>query len=139
MKVSKIMHKGVATVRPSTSLGAIASMMRKLDVGAIPVKEGGQLVGMITDRDITCRGLGDGRNFGDLRARDVMTEKLVCCKEEDDVDDAIKKMRNKKIRRLAVVDIKGRLAGMLSLGDLSGSLKSRKSRQVLRAVASHHA
>ena len=73
MKVKEAMHKGVEWVGPDTPVIELAKLMRKHDVGAIPIGENDQLVGMVTDRDIVCKGLAED-NFdpGHATARDVM-------------------------------------------------------------------
>jgi len=138
MKVKKVMHKGATTVAPDASLKAVAKAMRKKDIGAVPVKERGRLIGMVTDRDIACRGLANGGAMEDLTARDVMTKKVVSCGVNDDIGDAIDLMKKKKIRRLAVLNGKDKLAGMLSLGDLTSSMRPKQSRQMLKAITAHH-
>ncbi len=94
---------------------------------------------MVTDRDITCRGLVDGGDIDSLTARDVMTKEIVYCRTEDDVEDATHLMEDRQIRRLPVIDENKRIAGMLSLGDLSHAVAQELSGEVIRAVSAHHA
>jgi CBS domain-containing protein len=138
MKVKDVMHKGATCVEPSTPLREIAKRMRDTDVGAIPVKADGQLVGIVTDRDITCRALGDSGNVAKLTAKDVMTRDVVCCSPEDDIQVAIDVMEAKQIRRLPVTDSHKTMIGMLSLGDISHKVSKELSGEVLRAVSGHH-
>jgi CBS domain-containing protein len=138
MKVKQAMHKGAVWVDPSTPLNEIAKTMRKNDIGALPVGENDRLVGMVTDRDIVCRGLADGRDFGKLTARDVMTAGIAYCTEAEDVEDALRIMETKKIRRLPVINDKKRLVGMLSLGDISHACPNNLTGEVVKAIAEHH-
>jgi CBS domain-containing protein len=92
--------------------------MRDTDVGAVPVRADGQLVGIVTDRDITCRAVADGGDINKLTAKEVMTKDVTCCSPEDDVTVAIKAMEAKKIRRMPVTDSHRTMIGMLSLGDI---------------------
>jgi CBS domain-containing protein len=138
MKVRDIMHQGATCVEPSTPVREIAKRMRDTDVGAIPVKANGQLVGIVTDRDITCRALGNGGSIADMTAKDVMTRDVVCCSPDDDVQVAIEVMEAKQIRRLPVTDSHKAMIGMLSLGDISHKVSKELSGQVLRAVSGHH-
>jgi len=138
MKVKEIMHKGATYVAPDTLISAIAKQMRDADVGALPVKENSHLVGIVTDRDITCRALADAKDPGHMTAKDVMTGKVVCCSPDDDIADAIKIMESKRIRRLPVTDSEENLLGMVSLGDISHKVGSELSGEVLRAVSAHH-
>jgi CBS domain-containing protein len=139
MKVKDVMHKGATCVEPGTPIREIAKRMRDADVGAIPVKADGQLVGIVTDRDITCRALGDSGDVTKMTAKDVMTRDVVCCSPDDDVRIAIEAMEAKQIRRLPVTDSHRIMVGMLSLGDISHKVKKELSGEVLRAVSAHHA
>jgi CBS domain-containing protein len=138
MNVKDIMHKGATCVEPSTPVSEIARRMRDMDVGAIPVKADGRLVGIVTDRDITCRALADGGNVAKLAAKDVMTKDVVCCSPDDDVKIAIEVMEAKQIRRLPVTDSHKTMIGMLSLGDISHKVSKELSGEVLRSVSGHH-
>jgi CBS domain-containing protein len=138
MKVRDVMHKGIAFVEPNASLKQIAKRMRDEDVGAIPVRADGQLVGIVTDRDIACRAVANNDDLSALTARDVMTKNVACCSPDDDIAIAIKAMEAKKIRRLAVDDAQKGTVGMLSLGDISHKVPNELSGEVLRAVSAHH-
>jgi CBS domain-containing protein len=95
MKVKDAMHKGAEWVGPDTPLTEIAKLMSKLDVGSIPIGEDDKLVGMVTDRDIVCKGLAqDGFDAGTATARDVMTEGIHCCRDDDDLAKAIRHMES---------------------------------------------
>ncbi len=138
MQVKDIMHKGVQLAEQNTPVREIARQMRDYDVGAIPVTAKGHVVGMVTDRDLTCRALADGADLGKVTAKDVMTKNVVCCSPNDDVNAAIQTMEAKHIRRLAVTDENHALLGMLSLGDISSKVSRQTSAEVLRAVSAHH-
>lgn len=138
MRVGKLMHKGVATVIPSAKLPAIARIMRDKDIGIVVVKDDKRLLGVVTDRDITCRGLANGRDMSELTAADVMSKNVAYCDVSDKVADAVKLLRKKKIRRLAVRDGKNQVAGIVGLGDLAAFLKPKQSKDLLRAVTKHH-
>lgn len=139
MKVKDVMHSGVTWVSPNTTVAEIARKMREQDIGAIPVGENDKLVGMITDRDIVCRGLANGRDLGKLTARDVMSKGISYCRSDDDLDDAIESMSKKHIRRLTVLDGDKRMVGMLSLGDISRRADKQHCVEFLQAVSAHHA
>jgi CBS domain-containing protein len=138
MKVKDVMHKGATCVDLSTPVLEIAKRMRKDDVGALPVRSDGHLIGIVTDRDITCRAVAGG-NIDALTARDVMSKKVTCCSPDDDVTVAIKAMEASKIRRMPVTDSQKKMVGMLSLGDISHKVSNQLSGEVLRAVSAHHA
>jgi len=138
MKVAKIMHKGATTIAPDTAVAAIAKTMAKNDIGAMPVASKGKIVGMVTDRDIACRAFADGLDMESLSARDIMSKKVVSCQQDDEIEDALKLMRKKRVRRLVVLDGKDKVAGMLSLGDMAAHLTPKQSKRVLKAVAQPH-
>lgn len=137
MKVREAMHSGVTCVEPNTSIREVARRMKQEDIGAIPVKSDGELIGMITDRDLACRALGDGADISRLTARDVMTKGAICCLASDDLADAVALMEGQKIRRLPVVQDE-EVIGILSLGDISRAASQKMSGEVLRSVSGHH-
>jgi CBS domain-containing protein len=139
MKVSEAMHKGAEWVEPDATVADVARKMRDLDVGAIPVGENDRLVGMVTDRDITCRAVANGTDCSKLTARDVMTKGIVFCLESEEVDDAIRIMEQKQIRRLPVINDKRRMVGMLSLGDVAKATPHELAGEIVAAVSAHHA
>jgi CBS domain-containing protein len=138
MKVRDLMHKGVEIMAPDTPVTKLAKKMREKDIGAIPVGANGKLLGMVTDRDITVRAVANGKDLSQLTAQDVMTKGVVCCRDTDKVRDVLQIMEKKQIRRVPVTDENERVVGMVSLGDISQGLPG-KAREVLQAVAAHHA
>jgi CBS domain-containing protein len=138
MKVKDAMHKGAEWMAPTTPLVEIAKKMKDLDIGCIPIGENDRLVGMVTDRDITCRAVAKGRDCSKLTAGDVMSKDIVFCRDTESVEDAIRIMEDKKIRRLPVINDKKRLVGMLSLGDVSHALPRELTGEVCAAVSAHH-
>ena len=139
MQVREAMHAGVTWVGPETSLSELARKMRDEDIGAIPIGENDRLIGMVTDRDITLRGLADGRSIESLTARDVMTSPIVYCRADEDIGDAIRIMEDQAIRRLPVIDENKRMVGMLALGDIGDFAPRDMSAEVMQAVSAHHA
>lgn len=138
MKVRQAMHAGVDWCAPDTPLSEIARIMRDDDIGAVPIGEKDRLIGMVTDRDIVCRGFANGRDPASLTARDVMTEGIVYCMEEAEIEDAIHLMENKQIRRMPVINDKKRMTGMLSLGDLSHAAGRELTGELAESVSAHH-
>ena len=139
MQVREIMHKGVEWVAPNTPVAVLAKKMSDRDIGAIPVGENDRLIGMVTDRDIAVRAVGNGKDVSKLTARDVMTSGVIYCRDTEDVDDAARVMESKQIRRLPVINGNKRMVGMLSLGDISHAASLNTAGEVIRAVAAHHA
>jgi CBS domain-containing protein len=139
MKVKDAMHRGVDWVSPDTPITEIAKLMCDNDIGAIPIGENDRLVGMVTDRDIVCKGLA--KESFDLRhatAREVMSPGIHCCREDDDLAKAVRHMEELKIRRLPVVNKSKRMVGILSLGDVSRSAPSDLLSECVKSVSAHH-
>jgi CBS domain-containing protein len=139
MKVREVMHKGVTWVEANTPISEIAQRMRDEDIGSIPVGEDDRLIGMVTDRDIACRAVANGRDMSALKARDVMTKGISWCRDDTDVKEAVHLMEEKRIRRLPVIDGAKRMVGMLALGDISHGAGQKLCGEMVSAVSAHHA
>jgi CBS domain-containing protein len=139
MKVKDVMHKGAEWVGPDTPVAELARLMLKHDIGSIPIGDNDRLIGMVTDRDIVCRGLAnDGFDARRATARDVMTREIHCCGEADDLSKAVKHMEELKIRRLPVINKSSRLVGMLALGDISNAGSRDLLADCVKSVSAHH-
>jgi len=133
-RVSDIMSTDVRVVGPQQTLRSAAQMMRELDVGALPVCDGRRLLGMLTDRDITVRGVAEGLDAAKACVSDVMTTDLEYCTTEQEVQDLMRVMGEKQVRRLPVVDADKNLVGIVSLGDLATRQNARLD-QTLREIS----
>jgi CBS domain-containing protein len=139
MKVKEVMHKGVDWVSPDTPLTEIAKLMRAHDVGCVPIGEDDKLVGMVTDRDIVCKGLADGEfDSRSAVARDVMSEGIHCCREDDDLAKAVHHMEQLKVRRLPVINKNKRMVGILSMGDVGTFASNELLAECVKSVSAHH-
>jgi len=139
MKVKDVMHRGVDWVSPDTPVTELAKLMRQHDVGSIPIGENDKLIGMVTDRDIVCKGLAQiGFDAHRTTARDVMTEGIHCCREDDDLAKAVRHMETLKVRRLPVINKSKRMVGILSLGDVSSSATTDLLSELAKSVSAHH-
>jgi CBS domain-containing protein len=140
MKVSDVMTREVATVGADQSAQEAANFMLQGDAGSIPVTDGDRLIGMITDRDITVRGIAQGRG-PDTPVRELMSEGLICAREDDDIEEAAMRMSEAQVRRLPVIDESENLVGIVSLGDLSRETEGEEAHIALEGVSepgSHH-
>jgi CBS domain-containing protein len=98
-----------------------------------------RLIGMVTDRDIVCKGLAqDGFDAGRATARDVMTPSIHCCREDDDLAKAVRHMEALNIRRLSVINKSKRMVGILSMGDVSHSASGDLLSECVKSVSAHH-
>lgn len=119
MQVKDVMTGEVRVIAPHSTLQEAADTMRALDVGFLPVCDGERLVGMVTDRDITVRATAAGSDIWETRVRDVMTQAVIYCYEDQDVAVAARLMKEKQVRRLVVLNRDKRLVGVLSLDDVA--------------------
>jgi CBS domain-containing protein len=125
-------------VFPDTSLMEAAQKMKHLDIGMLPVCEGQYVVGMITDRDITIRATAEGKDPRSSPVREAMTEEVICCYEDQEIQEAARIMEEKQIRRLPVIDRERSLVGVVSLGDLAvRQHNERLAGEVLGRVSEH--
>jgi CBS domain-containing protein len=120
MKISECMSVDVEIAAPTDSVRDVANLMRRLDIGSLPVGENDRLVGMITDRDIVMRAVAQGKG-PDTPVREVMSSDIRYCFEDEDVEAVSEQMGEWKIRRLPVLNRDKRLVGIVSLGDVSHS------------------
>jgi CBS domain-containing protein len=119
MKVRDIETQHPEVIHPECTLLEAAQRMKALDVGVLPVCDGERLMGMLTDRDITVRGIAQGCNPHLARVQQIMTREVVYCFEDQDVEEVAQFMEDKQIRRLPVLNRDKRLVGIISLGDLA--------------------
>ncbi len=118
-QISDIMTRDVRCVAPGDTLQRAAKFMNELNVGALPVWDGKNLIGMVTDRDITIRGVAEGKQVDAAPVSDVMSADVQCCFEDEKIDEVMEKMRDSQIRRVPVMNRQNQLVGMISLGDLA--------------------
>ncbi len=136
MKVNEIITHDPEVIRPETALIEAAQKMKSLDIGMLPICDGDRLVGVITDRDITVRGVAQGYDPKTARVQEVMTPEVIYCFDDEDVKEAAKKMEEKKVRRLPVLNREKRLVGIVSLGDLAVRTgKEKLAGEVLERVS----
>jgi len=134
MKVHEVMTAQVVTAKPDATIQSVAKTMAEIDSGAIPIVDGGKVVGLVTDRDIVLRVVAQG---GDLKApiSSVMTDEVLSCQEEDNVADAVGKMAARQVRRLVVYNEAGKLAGILSLGDVAQDFGAKQVGHALEEIS----
>ena len=118
MLIREIMSTDVSYVDTSTSIPEVAKIMKQKDIGAVPVLQNGNLVGIITDRDIIIRAVADNKDVNTITVEQIMTVDPVSIEENSDVDKATELMGEYQVKRLPVMK-NGRLVGMVSLGDIA--------------------
>ena len=134
MKIAECMTAEVEIVGPDQPIREAAQFMLRADAGAMPVGEGDKLVGMVTDRDITVRGVAAGRG-PDTPVRDVMTDEVIYCFDDEDVEEVAMKMSDRQVRRMPVLSRETEnLVGIVSLGDISRSEQSEAASVALDGI-----
>lgn len=118
-QVADVMTRDVRVVEPTETVQRAAQLMDELNVGVIPVCEGRKLVGVLTDRDITVRGVAAGVNAAATPVSEVMSASVRWCFEDQPLADVLDEMRDTQIRRMPVVDRQQLIVGIVSLGDLA--------------------
>ena len=134
MKVNEAMTRDVRVASPDETVQHAAQLMATLDAGVLPVGENDRLVGMITDRDIAIRGVAEGKG-PEAKVRDVMTEEVKYCFDDQDVDEVIQNMGDIQVRRLPVLNRDKRLVGILSLGDWRRSSSEDATGEALQRIS----
>ncbi len=119
MKVRELMSTQVESIASTATTKEAAHMMHDLHLGVLPVIDNGQLVGIITDRDICCKVVATGHSAGFTKVEEVMSKNVSTCLDDENVGDATKLMIEKHIRRLAVVNNENAVVGLLSVDDLA--------------------
>jgi len=139
MFVREIMSPNVECVSPGMSLADAAKLMKTRDIGCLLIEgaEGGKLIGIVTDRDITCRAIAEGANPVTTTIGEIMTKNAVYCFDDQDVEDVAQLMEAKKVHRLPVMDHYEHMIGLVSLTDLARHTSQELSGQVLKAVSKY--
>ena len=137
MKIRDVMSRDAKLTSPDDTLRHAAQLMKEGDCGVLPVADGDRLCGMITDRDIAIRGIAEGKG-PDTKVREAMTQEVMYCFEDQQIDEVLDNMCEIKIRRMPVLDRSKRLVGIVSLSDLVAKAKAdghaAKSGMTLSAI-----
>jgi CBS domain-containing protein len=137
MKIHDVMSSDVHVIDFAASVREAAVMMRRRDIGSIPISRDDVLVGMITDRDIALRVVADGHD-SDTRVSDVMSDGVKYCFEDETVDAVARRMADLEIRRLPVLDREKRVVGIVSLSNIASANDAGATEDLLNGVASPH-
>lgn len=131
MKNSDIMTKELVYSSPGDKVSDVAQLMKNEDIGPVLIvddsHDGKRLVGIVTDRDLAIKVVGEGRDPQNTRVEDVMTKKVITCRADDDVQNAMQAMAQYQLRRIPVVDDNGHLVGIISQADVATRLNEPQS------------
>lgn len=119
MKAKEIMTTNPEIISPTTTLNEAAEKMRNQDIGFLPIGKNDRLIGAITDRDIVIRGLALGKDSTKSTVKDIMSDEIRYCFENDSLEKVADMMSDLQIRRLAVLNDQKRIVGIISLGDVA--------------------
>ena len=140
MKVEEVMNATVYTCKPSDSLNAAAQLMWARDIGCLAViDDQGKAVGMVTDRDLLMCTHLSGKHLAEEVVSTAMSKTLHSVRLGESVQTAESMMQKSQVRRLAVVNAEGRIAGILSLNDLAlaaGKKRDIRPEEVVATLAS---
>ncbi len=125
MQVKEVMTQIVSYAGPDATIPELARQMRDDDIGAVPIAEDDELIGIVTDRDIVVRGLPEGTDVREITAMDVMSPAVLFCSEDQPIEEVLDMMGENQVRRLPVVNKEQRLVGFVSLGDLSQAARTQ--------------
>jgi CBS domain-containing protein len=124
--IRSVMTSDPVTLATTSSVAEAARAMRDANIGDIIVLDGKQTCGILTDRDIVVRGVAEGRNLATTKVSDICSQELTTMSPTDNVEDAVRIMREKAIRRLPVIE-GGKPVGIVSIGDLAVSQDPRSA------------
>jgi CBS domain-containing protein len=134
MKVNEIMTHGIEGIQANDTILHAAMRMKDFDIGSIAVFEKDDAVGILTDRDIAVRVVGQSLNPVHTSVGEVMTKDPVACQEDNDLEQAAKIMENYKVRRLLVKDTNGKVTGIVTIDDLALRGGSQLVAEVIKEV-----
>jgi len=134
-KVRDVMTDRPRCVTLEAPISEVAQLMESEDIGSLPVLEGDQLAGMITDRDIVLRAVAKGKDPRGMPVREVASRELVTVYADDDLSNALKKMASQQVRRLPVVDEENRLVGVLAQADVALEVKEKAVGEMVEEIS----
>ncbi|HJZ80068.1 MAG TPA: CBS domain-containing protein [Pyrinomonadaceae bacterium] len=122
MKCREVLTENPVFCLPDETVGQVARLMRRERVGSVPVvtdEQRRELVGIVTDQDLAFKVVGESRDLDRTTVFDIMTRAVVACRDDDEVDSAIRAMAEHEVRRIPIVNYAGRLVGIISQGDVA--------------------
>lgn len=134
--VSEVMTRGVRTITPQDQATLAAQLMDQMDVGSLPVCDAGQLVGMVTDRDLVVRGLAKRPSLEGAQVKEFMSNEVAYCYEDQAVDEVLDYMGGDQLRRLPVLNQDKKLVGIVTLGDIAVQEEQPGTEQPLAEISS---
>lgn len=134
-KVHEVMSDRPRCVTPETLVSEAAQLMETDDIGSLPILDGEQLAGVVTDRDIVIRAVARGKDPRGMPVADVASTELVTIHANDDLADALRLMASQQVRRLPVVDEDNRLVGILAQADVAAEAKEKAVGEMVEEIS----
>lgn len=134
-----VMTKNPVYALPHDTVAEVARLMKDKDIGPVPIvqdRDGTQLVGIVTDRDLAIKVVADGLDPVTTRVSDVMTTDVVTCREDDKIDKALDAMSKHQLRRIPVVDTNNMLVGIIAQADVATRMNEpEKTGEVVKEIS----
>ena len=134
-KVHEVMTDRPRVVTPETTVSDAAQLMKNDDIGSLPILDGEQLAGMVTDRDIVIRAVAEGKDPRGMPVREVASRELVTVNADEELSRALQLMASQQVRRLPVVDDDGRLVGILAQADVAVEAKEKDVGEMVEEIS----
>jgi len=139
MQAKEVMTRKVDMIPSNTPIQAAADLMRRADVGMLPVAEEGRLVGTVTDRDIAVRAVARGADPKATATREVMNREVISAYEDQDARDVARLMEENNVRRVVIVNRNNEAVGIVSVDDLAAHPETRDlADEVVQQHSKHH-
>jgi CBS domain-containing protein len=134
-KVHEVMTDRPRAVTPETTVSEAAQLMKQEDIGSLPILDGDQLAGMLTDRDIVVRAIAEGKDPKGMPVREIPSRDVVKVHADEDLSSALQLMASQQVRRLPVVDDDGRLVGVLAQADIALQAKEKDVGEMVEEIS----
>jgi CBS domain-containing protein len=134
-KVHQVMSDRPRCVTPETSVSEAAQLMESEDIGSLPILDGEQLSGVVTDRDIVIRAVAKGKDPRGMPVREVASSELITVNANDDLSEALRLMATEKVRRLPVVDDDNKLVGIIAQADVAGQASEKAVGEMVEEIS----
>ena len=132
--IKEVMTRDVRACEPNATVAQAAKVMAQEDVGPVPIVEDGRLAGLVTDRDIVVRVVAEGRDPNATTVGEIASTELVTVSPDDDLDEALKLLAERQVRRLPVVE-GDRLVGIVAQADIARLGKDKKTGEIVEEIS----
>jgi CBS domain-containing protein len=133
--VQEVMTSNPSTVEASTPIVEAAEIMKREDIGSVPVVEDGRLTGILTDRDIVLRVVAEGRDARTITCGDIASRQIATIDPGQSLDEAARLMAEYQVRRLPVTEEDGRLVGIVAQADVVRAEKASKAGHMVEEIS----